>query len=137
MNELELYDDGRTKKTSEPVSGIVVEYTYSGNSRIATISNERNKSNFKTILTEELINDKYVTVESEEFGETYHIIKKYSKKGEELYYNQTNLKNNKVYRKITRWQDGHPCIWTTEYGNEKSVGFYLQKNILTGLTKNF
>ena len=137
MNEIESYNDGRPKKVSEPISGLLVEYAYSGNSRISTITNERNKSNFKSVLTEELIGDRYVTLESEEFGDTYHIIKKYSKKGEEFYYNQTNLKTNKVYKKITKWQDGNPCIWTSEYGEEKSVGFYLQKSILTGLTKNF
>ena len=137
MNELESYDDGRPKKASEPISGILVEYAYSGNSRISTITNNRNKSNFKTILTEELVDNRYVTLESEEFGDVYHITKRYSKKGEEFYYNQTNLKTNKVYKKITKWQDGRPCIWTIEYDKEKSVGFYLQKNILTGLTKNF
>jgi hypothetical protein len=133
----ETYDDsGRLKSKYEAIGGILTEYDYSGDSRTLTMTNERNKSNWKAVLKQKLVNNDYVTTELEEFGEVYHMIKKYSEAGKEMYRKQTNLKTGKIHEVKTLLQNDKPCIWISEYDKEKNVGFFMNKNILTGLTNN-
>ena len=137
MLETTEYDIvGRIIRHIEPVTGTVYEYEYSSNnSRTVTIVNERNKSNFKTIRKQDFINGEYIDKEVNEFGETYNILKKYEDK-KEIYFEQTNIKTGKIYKKNTVWKDDKIHLWTTEYDGNKNVGFYMTKDKITGLTNN-
>ena len=128
---------GRIIRSVEPVTGTIYEYEYtSGNSRTIIITNETNKSNFKTIKKQILKNNEYVDFEVEELGETYHILKKYNDRNKEIFYQQTNLKTGKIHKKKTMWKEDKPYIWTSEYDGDKNIGFFMDKKIITGLTKN-
>lgn len=136
-NENIIYDSHqRIIKKLEPVSGLLFEYEYSDETRTVIITHNKNKSNFKTIKKEILINGKYIDFETEQYGETYHTFHKYNDKGEEIYFKQTNLKTNKVLKKITVWKNNKPFMWTTDYDGEKGIGFYVSENILNELNKN-
>lgn len=135
-NENTIFDStGRVIKKLEPVSGLLFEYEYLNETRISIITNNKNKSNFKTIKKEILIDGCYVNFETEQYGETYHTLHKYNNKGEEIYFKQTNLKTNKVLKKITIWKNNKPFMWTTDYDGEKGIGFYISENILNKLNK--
>jgi hypothetical protein len=138
LEEIEYDILGRVIYHLEPVTGTLYEYEYiSDSSRIATITNESNKSNFKTIKNQILLNGEYVDDETVEFGETYNILKRYEGKNREIYYERTNIKTGKVFKKKTFWKDNRMYLWATEYdGNQKDVGFRISKDIITGLTNN-
>ena len=131
-----IYDSQqRIIKKLEPVSGLLYEYEYLEDTRTVIITHNKNKSNFKTIKKEILINEKYVDSETEQYGDTYHTFHKYNSKGEEIYFRQTNLKTNKVLKKITAWKNNKPFMWTTDYDGEKGIGFYVSENIINKLNK--
>lgn len=91
---------GRIIRQTEPVTGTIYDYEYiENNSRIVTIINENNKSNFKTIKKQSFINGEYIDEETKEFGDTYNILKRYEGKNQEIYYEQNNLKTGKIYKK--------------------------------------
>jgi len=127
---------GRLIFQFEPISKTRYEYKYLANGRIVLITNEKNKTNFKTIKHQKLINDVYKDYEIEEYGEKYNIKKRYSDNGEEIFFEQTNLTTGKIHTKNTLWKNNTPRLWSTEYDGNKSIGFYIEKNKLTGLTKN-
>ena len=132
MNENTTFDSqGRIIKKLEPVSGLFFKYEYLENgTRITTITNDKNKSNFKTIQKEILIDGEYVNLETEQHGETYHTFHKYNNKGEEIYFEQVNLKTNKILKKTIFYKDDKPIIWTTDYERTKGIGFIMSKNKL-------
>jgi hypothetical protein len=138
LKEIEYDILGRVIFQTEPVTGTVYEYEYlTDGSRIATITNDNNKSNFKTIKNQKFIDGDYVDFEVQEFGETYNILKKYEGKNREVYYERTNTKTGKIFKKKTFWKENRIHIWATEYdGNQKEVGFRVSKEIMTGLTTN-
>lgn len=134
-NENIIFDSqGRIIEKLEPVSGLFFKYEYLENGiRITTVTNDRNKSNFKTIQKEILINDKYINLETEQHGETYYTFHKYNDKGEEIYFEQTNLKTNKILKKTIIWKDNKPTIWTTDYKGTKGIGFVMSKDKINEL----
>jgi len=135
-NENIIYDsDGRLVKKLEPVSGLLFEYEYLDETRITTITYSKNKSNFKTIKKEILIDGSYVDLETEQYGDVYHTFHKFNNKGEEIYFKQTNLKTNKILKKITIWKNNKPFMWTTDYDGEKGIGFYVSESIINKLNK--
>jgi hypothetical protein len=138
LKETEYDILGRIIYQTEPVTGTVYEYEYtSDDSRIITITNENNKSNFKTIKKQVFMNNEYEDVESTELGETYSILKLYESKNKEIYYERTNLKTGKIFKKKTFWKEDKIYLWITEYdGNKKDIGFRMSKNIMSGLTNN-
>lgn len=128
---------GRIIRHIEPVTGTIYEYEYlPDGSRMITLINENNKSNFKTIKKQNFINGEYIDEEINEFGETYNILKKYNKENKEIYFEQTNIKTGKIYKKKTAWKNNKAYIWATEYDGDKNIGFYMTKNIITGITNN-
>ena len=133
---MKLDEFGRVIYRVETVTGIIYEYQYnSESSRTLTITNDINKSNFKTIANQILIDGTFISTEIKEFGETYNIIKRYEE-NKETYFEQMNIKTGKTYKKNTVWKDGKIHIWSTEYDGEKNIGFYIKKDLITGLTKN-
>lgn len=136
MEKTEFDILGRVIYHIDSATKTIHEYEYLGQLRIITIINENNKSNFKTIRKQERIylNGEYTDKEINEFGETYNIIKKYDNNNKEIYYEQTNIKTGKVYKKNTLWKDNKICLWTTEYDGNKNVGFYMGKDKLEKLT---
>lgn len=138
MENKEFDTLGRIIHHVEPVTGMLYEYKYiDDNSRIETITNENNKSNFKTIKKQIEIDGEYIDVEIQEFGDTYNILKKYEGKNRETYYERTNMKTGKIFKKKTKWKEEKIQIWSTEYDGEgKSIGFRMAKEIMTGLTNN-
>ncbi len=137
LEKIELDINGRIIRQIEPATGTVYEYEYPSEClRVVTMTNENNKSNFKTIIKQNLINGEYVDTEINEFGETYNNIKKYNDKNKEIYLEQTNIITGKIYKKNSIWKDDKIHLWKTEYDGQTNVGFYMNKNIITGLTKN-
>jgi hypothetical protein len=123
---------GRIIYQLEPITGTVFEYTYTENdSRVVTITNENNKTNYKTIKKQIFINEEYVDTESAEIGETYSILKLYEFKNKEVYYERTNLKTGKVFTKKTFWKNERIYLWITEYdGKQKNIGFRMSKKLI-------
>lgn len=138
MGEEKFDTLGRIIKHVEPVTGTIYEYEYSEDgSRIVIITNESNKSNFKTIKKQNLVNGEYINEEVNEFGETYNILMKYNKENKENYYERTNIKTGKIFKKKSIWRDGKVYLWTTEYdGETKKIGFRMTQDIITGITNN-
>ena len=139
MEQVEYDILGRIIHSVEPVTGTVYDYEYNDlSSRIVTITNETNRSNFKTIKKQKLINEEYIDSEIKEFGDTYNILKIHNEKNNEVYYERTNLKTGKIFKKKSVWKENKLQLWATEYdGTQKDVGFRMSKNILTGITNNF
>ncbi len=138
MAEEKFDTSGRLIKHIEPVTGIIYEYEYlEDSSRIITITNESNKSNFKTIKKQKFEDGNYIDVEANEFGDTYNILKRFNKDNKENYYERTNIKTGKIFKKKSIWKEGKVYLWTTEYdGETKKIGFRMTQNIITGLTNN-
>lgn len=138
MKQIEYDILGRVIFEKEPITETVYEYEYfSNNSRIITITNENNKSNFKTIKKQILVEGEYVDLETKEYGELYSIIKTYEFKNKETYYERTNLKTGKVFKKKTFWKEDKMHFWITEYdGKNKNVGFRMSKEILNKIINN-
>lgn len=135
MKSVEYDILGRIIYEFEPITETVFEYEYtSNNSRTVTITNENNKSNFKTIKKQLFVDSEYVDLESREYGETYNIVKTYEFKNKETYYERTNLKTGKVFKRKTFWKEDNIYIWITEYdGNQKNIGFKISKENLNKL----
>ncbi len=132
MGNIEYDILGRIIYQLEPITGTVFEYVYTENdSRVVTITNENNKTNYKTIKKQIFINGEYVDTESTEIGETYSILKLYEFKNKEVYYERTNLKTGKVFTKKTFWKKERIYLWITEYdGKQKNIGFRMSKKII-------
>ncbi len=139
MEQVEYDILGRIIHCVEPVTGTIYDYEYDNkNSRILTITNEANRSNFKTVKKQILLNEEYIDSEIKEFGDTYNILKIHNEKNNEVYYERTNLKTGKIFKKKSVWKENKLQLWATEYdGAQKDVGFRMSKNILTGITNNF
>ena len=137
MENEEFDIEGRIIKQTEPVTGTIYKYEYeTDGSRIVTLMNENNKSNFKTIKKQVFVNGEYIDKEVTEFGNVYNFIKKYDNKNQEVYFEQINLITGKVYKKKSIWKDGKVYLWKEDYNGENNIGFYINKNIITGLTIN-
>ena len=86
MEQVEYDILGRIIHCVEPVTGTIYDYEYDNkNSRILTITNEANRSNFKTVKKQILLNEEYIDSEIKEFGDTYNILKIHNEKKNEVY----------------------------------------------------
>ena len=78
----------------EPVTNTIFKYKYDdiNLSRTITILNEKNRSNFKTVITQVRYNKIYVDKVRKEFGDVYNITTTYDDEGNISSYKQINKK---------------------------------------------
>lgn len=135
MEETKFDTLGRIIYHVEPVIGTISKYEYHSNgSRVVTIINEKHKSNFKTIIIQDFINEEYIDKEVKEFGETYNITKKYEGKNKEVCYERFNIKTKKIFKRKTIWKEDRKFIWVTEYdGKHQGIGFRMTKELIEEL----
>lgn len=115
---------------------LTYEYVYCDNlnfnsNRTCIIKNEDNSSNFKTIIIQQFINNKYINSKKEELGEVYKTTVEYNDRGEEIKMERINKIKNTFYSKVyIRDKFGKPIIWLEKYNKEKNIGFRIKKDLI-------
>lgn len=137
MKKIEYDILGRVIYELEPITGTFYEYEYHTNDfRTITIINENNKSNFKTVKKQLLVDGEYIDKECVEIGEKYKILRLYDYKNREVYYERTNLKTEKVFKQTYFWKNNQMNIWLIEYDDgKKEIGFIVSPNIISEIIK--
>jgi len=120
----------------EPKSEILHKYKYDDKNllRTITITNKKNKSNFKTTIIQKLVDEEYINQTKKEHGEVYVLITTYRENGEIKTIEQINKKKKtnlvKEYFKNNKLETE---IIILNYNNKKSIHF---KSDINKINKN-
>jgi len=126
MNQtIKLDKEGRIIEKIETASGLLYRYKYAGNKRIVKIT-ITNKPKNKTIITEILKENSYLTIEKQDFSEKYILHIFYDENGRELKLIRKNRKNRKKYIKENiLFKNNEPTMWIESYSGKKEFGFKI------------
>jgi hypothetical protein len=131
LTVIEYDKDNRVIYMYFPDSNIKYYFQYKSYGRIMTIVNEKNKSNYKSIIKQKLQDGDYKDFQITQFGETYDVDITYNDSGHEIIIERFNkIKDTKYKKQTFRSKHGTPIIWFENYNGEESLGFKVNLNKL-------
>lgn len=127
-------DKGRITYQFEPFTETLFLYEYFNdepNYRIATIINNKNESNFRTVKSQSKKDENiWMDIISKEYGEVYYILKHYNEEGQEILFKQINLNSDKIFKKKLLFDEKDCYIWLSDYSGKKNIEFNINKKTL-------
>lgn len=116
-------------KIMEPEMSYRYRYYVSG--RTCIIESNQNKTNYRTVSHQILVNDKYLEKKVVQYGEKYDIEIKYDLKGREIEIKRKNKVDNTNYKKtIYRNRAGESVIWFEKYNDNSNIGFKVNLEMI-------
>lgn len=117
-------------KESKDSLGTIQRIVHEGDIRKTYLHNEKNKTNFFTIIKEKEIENKFVILSKLEIGEKYNTFFKYDISGEVIYERRFNKIKKTTSKKELFIKNENGSIFIDEYNEQKSLKFNLNnKNV--------
>jgi hypothetical protein len=112
-----------------PDSNITYYYKYKKSERIITIINKKNRSNYKTIIKQNINDNNYTDFKIKQFGDIYNVEILFDSFGNEILTKRVNkIKKTNYIKQTFRNKKGEAIFWFENYNGEESIGFKVNLN---------